>query len=147
MSQYADAAEAMFKQGYNCAQAVLARCGGAGNLSHDQAVKVAAAFGGGIAHLDQTCGAVTGALMALGLRVATADAGGKHKAYAAAQEFARRFVARHASIRCTDLLGVSIATPEGLEQAKAKGLFKAACPKLVRDACDILDEILAEKPQ
>lgn len=147
MSQNAAAAEAMFLQGYNCAQAVLACCGGPAGLARDQALKVSAAFGGGLSHLDQTCGAVTGAMMALGLHLATAEPNGKRKAYAAAQDFAARFVARHGSIRCTDLLGVSIATPAGLEQAKAAGTFKTLCPNLVRDACNLLDEILMEKPQ
>ncbi len=137
-------AEAMFSQGYNCAQAVFACCAEASGVRREQAVRLAAAFGGGMCYLDQTCGAVLGALMALGLRAATPDPQGKLKTHAPAQEFARRFCQRHGSIRCTDLMGVNLSSPGALEQARARGLFKAICPKLVHDAVEILNQVQPE---
>lgn len=144
MSANSEAAVAMFLEGYNCAQAVVACCGGDKGLGRADAVRVSAAFGGGMSHLDQTCGAVTGALMVIGLRCATPDPAGKLKAAGPAKEFAKRFAARNGSIRCTDLLGVNISTAEGLEQARGKGLLKAICPNLVRDAAEILNELFPE---
>lgn len=56
-----------FKKGMNCAQAVLSALGPRLGLDRETCVKIAAPFGAGMARAQKTCGAVTGALMALGL--------------------------------------------------------------------------------
>jgi C_GCAxxG_C_C family probable redox protein len=68
MATNADDAVAMFAEGYNCAQAVLACCGRAYGLPKETAVQVAQAFGGGIGKTGNLCGALTGALMTVGLK-------------------------------------------------------------------------------
>ena len=96
-------------------------------------------------HLDQTCGAVTGAIMVIGLkygRTRADDIEAKMKTAKMANEFAKKFKARHGSISCTALIGCNISTPEGFEEAKKKDLFKQVCPKYVISAAEILDEIL-----
>jgi C_GCAxxG_C_C family probable redox protein len=144
MNTNADNAVAMFDQGFNCAQAVLACCGQRFGLSREAACHVAQAFGGGMCFLDQTCGAVTGAVMVIGLKHGKtgADDGPKHEAQRLAQEFAKGFVARNGSIRCSQLLGYNLNKPEELGQARALGLFRTVCPKLVRDAAEIVDQLL-----
>ena len=94
--------------------------------------------------LDQTCGAVTGALMVIGVKHGTTivDAAAKQKAGQLSQEFARRFTAKHGSLRCTDLLGCDLSKPKAVDQARALGLFRKTCPNLVRDAAEIVDELL-----
>ena len=96
-------------------------------------------------HCDQTCGAVTGAFMVIGLKFGRAradDIEAKMKTAKMTNEFAKKFKARHGSIGCTDLIGCNISTPEGFEEAKKKDLFKQVCPKYVISAAEILDEIL-----
>ena len=95
-------------------------------------------------HLDQTCGAVTGAFMVLGLKFGKTradDIEAKMKVAKLTNEFAKKFKARHGSITCTALIGHNISTPEGLKQPK-KELFKQLCPKYVISAAEILDEML-----
>jgi hypothetical protein len=62
--------------------------------------------------------------------------------YARIRDFAERFKARNNSLVCRDLLKCDIGTPEGLRRATDEKLFSAVCPQFVRDACEILEEML-----
>lgn len=115
-------------------------------MSLEDAVRAACAFGGGVAGTAQTCGAVNGALMALGLAHATAEPGngpGRQNTYAAARNLLGRFSERHGSLNCRELLGVDIGTSEGRERAVREGLFGTRCPVFVRDAAAIAAGLVA----
>ena len=136
-----------FEEGFNCAQAVLSTYGPQFGLDRELALKVAGAFGGGIARMGQTCGAVTGALMTIGLKYGntkTDDEQAKEKAYSLAKEFADRFQSRNGSIVCRELLGCDISIPEERKLVAEKGLFATLCPKFVQDAAEIVEQILAD---
>lgn len=140
----AEDAVTCFEKDFSCAQAVCSTYGPQLGLNRELALKIAGAFGGGMACLGQTCGAVTGALMIIGLRYGKTEAGNdeaKERTYSLAQEFADRFQARHGSIVCQELLGCDIGTPEGKEFASAQGLFDTLCSTFVRDAAEILEEM------
>jgi C_GCAxxG_C_C family probable redox protein len=138
-----DTALSRFAEGFNCSQAVFSSY--AKGIDEKAALKIASGFGGGMGRMADTCGAVTGAMMALGLRFGgtSPDREAKERAYARIREFADRFKARNGSLVCRDLLGCDISTPEGLQQARETGLFSTACPKFVRDACEVLEVMLA----
>ncbi len=144
MTKSDDAAEC-FNKGYNCSQSVLyAYCDQFG-MDKEQALKVAGAFGAGMGRMCETCGAVTGAFMVIGLKygkVKVEDEPTKEKAYALVREFSEKFKAKNGSIVCRELLGCDMGTPEGMKFAKEHQLHTAVCPKLVRDAADILERIL-----
>jgi C_GCAxxG_C_C family probable redox protein len=109
------------------------------------ALKLAAGFGGGMAHKGETCGAVTGAVMLIGLKhgnTKAKDKKARRKTYELVQEFIGQFESRHGSTRCRDLLGHDLSTPEGYDAAKKKKLFRRACPKYVKDAAEIVEQIL-----
>jgi C_GCAxxG_C_C family probable redox protein len=146
MSDEADRAAQRLAEGFNCAQAVLGALAPALGLPVDAASKVAATFGGGIARMGDTCGAVTGALMAIGLaRGATRgdDQETKDEGYRVANEFLRRFGERHDTVECRALIGGSISTPEGMQAARDRGVFTTVCPALVRDAAEIARDLVA----
>lgn len=132
-----------FAEGFNCAQAVFSVYAEQIGLDYDTALKIAAGFGGGMGRMAATCGAVTGAFMALGLKYAgvTTDRQTKEANYACIREFADRFKARNGSLVCRELLACDISTPEGLKRAMESGAFKNTCPKFVRDACEIMEEM------
>ena len=114
-------------------------------LDHELALKVAGAFGGGMARMGEQCGAVTGALMVIGLKYGktkTGDDGAREKTYKLVGEFVKRFKSRYGSIRCKELLGYDLSNPQEGELAKKKGLFNTLCPHLVRDAVEILEQLL-----
>ena len=58
MSTNAENAAAMLKQGFNCAQSVLASCGTRFGLGRDAGLKAAAGFGGGMGRTGNVCGAL-----------------------------------------------------------------------------------------
>jgi len=95
--------------------------------------------------MAQTCGAVTGVFMVLGLKYGNADIHDKEvreKIYGMVREFARRFENCNGSIVCRELLGCDISRPAGAAAAKENGLFASVCPKLVGDAVEILEEMM-----
>ncbi len=141
----ADAAVSTFLQGFTCAQAVLAAFAGRYQLSSEHAVRLGCAFGGGMARTGQMCGAVSGALMVVGLAhgaTSAEDQAAREKTYAVTKELWSRFQERHGSLACRELLGVDIGTPEGRESAIQSGLFKTRCPAFVRDAADIAAQLV-----
>jgi len=114
-------------------------------MSLENAVRSACGFGGGVAGTGQTCGAVNGALMVLGLAHATSEPGfgpPRQAAYAATRTLLDRFRERHGSISCRELLGVDIGTIEGRERAMREGLFATRCPVFVREAAELAAELV-----
>jgi C_GCAxxG_C_C family probable redox protein len=143
-------AQKMFMEGCNCAQAVLSFFGPDIGMDKNTCCSVAAAFGAGIAYSQQTCGAVTGAVMVIGLQT-----GAKHpdvserttESYQTTKEFLRRFTAMNGSVNCRELLGADITTPEGLAHARESGIFETRCTALISSAIEILKTMTGEGGQ
>jgi len=136
---------ALFREGFSCSQALLAAFGPALGLDRELALRLADPFGGGMGRMAETCGAVTGAFMVIGLkhgRTRADDKAAKATTHRLVQGFVERFKARNTTIVCRDLLGCDISTPEGLKQAYDRKIVFTLCPKLVQDAAEILEEIL-----
>ncbi|MGB9892858.1 MAG: C-GCAxxG-C-C family protein [Candidatus Saccharicenans sp.] len=147
MSGKADKAKKYFKEGFSCSQAVFAPYAVDQGLPEKKALKLSQVLGGGMSHMGLTCGAVTGALLALSLyfgRSRAEDREAKYLTYALAQKFCQRFVELHGSINCSDLIGCSLKTPHGLALANEQGLFDKYCPELIADACRLLEELIRE---
>jgi C_GCAxxG_C_C family probable redox protein len=140
-----DRAVSCFKEGFACSQSIFSTYGDVFGLHRDVALKISCAFGGGMAGLGETCGAVTGALMVIGLKYGkekSDDNVAKEKTYKFAREFINKFKSLNGSIKCKELLNCDISTPEGMKVAKEKNLFTTICPKLVRDSAEILEKLL-----
>jgi len=137
----ADEAAAYFAKNYNCCQATLSPFAAELGLRVELAQRATAALGGGVARSGRTCGAVSGALIALGLKHYRSPAD-KAGVYAIGQEFLRRFEAARGSSQCRDLIGYDISTPAGHDEAVASGVLGEVCPGLVRGAVEIVEEML-----
>ncbi len=134
-----------FEQGFNCCQAMLSTYGPRFGLDRELAIKLANGFGGGIGHQGETCGAVTGAIMVIGLKHGATladDKDSSDKTYELVERFLEAFKTRHGSTLCRELLDCDISTPQGLQAAREKGLFEERCPNFVRASAEILEEIL-----
>jgi C_GCAxxG_C_C family probable redox protein len=141
----AERAADYFARGFNCSQSVLAAYAEQFGLTEEQALKVAGGFGGGMGRMAETCGAVTGAIMVIGLKFASTTPGdiqGKENAYAVVREFVHRFKGRNVTVLCRELLDCDISTPEGMKRAQQEKLIKKCCPKLIQDAAEILDQLI-----
>jgi C_GCAxxG_C_C family probable redox protein len=147
----AENAIGLFKEGYNCSQAVLTALCDRLKLETSTAQSVAAGFGAGFGRKQMTCGAVTGAIMALGMLYFDAEnrAASKELTYKKAREFIDRFTELHHTTECIRLLGVDLSTPEGHDYAVKNDLF-TRCRALVYDSVTLLTTMIpvgADHPQ
>jgi len=125
-----------FQDGYSCAQAVFMTFAEDLGLNAETAARLTSGFGGGM-HIGGTCGAVSGAIMALSLKFGE----GKKRTYDKTAEFTDKLLERHPSLNCPELLGVDVRIEEDMKKAKDDGLFRQICDSLVKDACEILEEM------
>ncbi len=94
--------------------------------------------------MGETCGTVTGALIIIGLKYGTADINDKllkAKTYELVGKFVKAFKARNNSITCRDLVGFDIGSRRDLT-GDDWAVISKRCPKYVRDAAEIIEEIL-----
>ena len=135
-----------FEDKFHCSQSVLAAFADECGLTEEQALKLGACFGGGMRH-GEVCGAVTGALMVLGMLYGQCDASdleSRMRANKVNDEMMKRFREKNGTYICNDLLGCDISTPQGVQHALDNKLFVEFCPKMVESAVEILEEIISE---
>jgi C_GCAxxG_C_C family probable redox protein len=127
-------AEELFSSGFNCSQSVFGACAEYFGESRNAAVKTAAPFGGGIGRSGGNCGALSGLLMAYGLRHGDPKGSPEKKAeiYEASGKLMETFKAEHGSTTCKDLIGVDISTSQGRQAAAEKDTHNTVCLDLVR---------------
>ena len=134
-----------FSQKLHCSQAVLAAFAEECGITEEQALKLGSCFGGGM-RKGEVCGAVTGALMALGLLYGQKNAGdteGRLVSNKINDLMMDRFKEKCGSYICNDLLGCDISTAEGVQYCRDNNLFTEFCPKMVTAAVEIVEEIIA----
>ena len=130
---------AKFAAGGQCAQCTLVPWADGLGYDEEELLRMSAAFAGGMFRGD-TCGAVTGALMALGL------AYGDDAALTAEKtaEFQAAFTERFGSTICREILGYDLSVPGELEKARESGKMLDLCSVFVRGASEILQELLKD---
>jgi C_GCAxxG_C_C family probable redox protein len=131
-----------FDQKFNCSQAVFSAYAPKFGIQDEIALKLASPFGGGTAHQGHICGAVTGALMVLGLHKGSATPETKDETYRLAEDYIKQFQELHGSILCRELTGYDISKPGELEKARETGVFKNICPGLVQTAAELVSEFV-----
>ena len=145
MGSKAEIAVDIFNSGFNCAQAVLSSHSIEYGLDTEVAKKIAGAFGGGIANNGELCGAVTGALMLIGLKYGKhkeEDNISKEKTNKITNEYINKFKKEFGSVICKDLLKYDLSIEEEAKMARETGLFKTLCPILVKKSVEIIEEII-----
>ena len=138
-------AVSLFKDRFNCSQAIFTAFRQVDKLDEQTALKLATVFGAGTARTGGTCGAVSGALMAISMKHGRGDlasVAAKDKTYELGREFMEEFARRNGSCVCAELLGMNIGVPENMAKAHALGLFETKCLALVKSAAEILEDDL-----
>ena len=136
-----------FKNGFNCSQAVFTTFATELGLPEELALKVSTQFGGG-ARKGEMCGAVSGALMVLGLKYGHCHYDApeeKANAYSIAEDFMNRFIEKNGTVVCRELLGYDVSKPEDMEKIKELNLFQTTCPKMIQCATEIVEEMIKSK--
>jgi len=139
-NQQSERAVELFSRSYNCAQSVYAASAAGAGLSEAQRLALAAPFGGGIARQGEVCGALTGALLALGEAAGEAMAAdpvaGRNALYERARQLTEAFRAAHGAILCRELTGCALDTEAGQRAFKERGLHQNLCAGLVAFAAE-----------
>jgi len=131
-----------FRNDFNCSQAVFSSFAPDLNLDKDTALKIACGFGGGMGKMQHTCGAVTGAIMVLGLKFGKSrgeDESAKEKTYDEVIRFAGEFKKMNRTTNCRELLGYDLNNEEDRKIIEEKNLFGTICEKCIGDAVMILE--------
>jgi len=135
-----------FNEGFDCSQAILSVYGKDLGLDEETAMKISCGLAVGVARTGRTCGAAIGAYMVIGLmhgRCRVDDKEAKERTFELIQEFDQRFAERNGSLNCTELLGIDLGKDRSSGSAKQQ--VKKICPKLVKDAAEILESLLFTK--
>lgn len=154
MSVKTERAEQLFKEGYNCSQAVLgAFCEDYG-LDLDTAFRLASSFGGGMGSLREVCGTVTGMFMVAGLMKGysdSSDKAGKKDHYQRIRELAEKFKAEQGSIVCREILGldkdnrtIAVAEETAEQKNEKERKRKTTCGGLVKFAVELIEKEMEE---
>lgn len=146
MKNNSERAVKLFKEGYNCSQAVLgAYCEELG-LDLETALRLASSFGGGMGRLREVCGAVSAMFMVAGLKYGYTDPkdiSSKQRHYELIQKLSQRFKEKNGSIICRELLGLDVRHDSPVPGERNGEYYKRRpCPELVSCAAEIADEVL-----
>lgn len=143
-------ARSLFADGHTCSQAVLTAFASRYNLPEELALKMSCSFGGGMGRQGMTCGAITGAMMVLGLhagRVDLADDVSRERNDALVQEFFARFKDKFKTFDCNELTGVEMSCADARALGKEDGSFERVCPGVVGFSAELVTELLEIEPK
>lgn len=143
-------AVSLFKEGYNCSQAVVAAFADLYGIERDMALRISASFGGGIGRMRMTCGAACGLFQLIGLETGAvdgADREGKSANYEAVQQVARLFAQENGSLTCSELLGLAKNTSISSQaEARTEAYYqKRPCAMMVESAARIFAAYYKER--
>jgi C_GCAxxG_C_C family probable redox protein len=133
-----------FCDGYNCSQSVLLTMFEHWNGKSDLIPKIATPFGGGIGRCGSVCGALTGGLMAIGIRYGTNQPSEKKraKAYKIAKKFYREFRKQNGSVLCKELIGCDLSRSKGLKKARETNVFQEKCEPILIRTVELLVDLI-----
>ena len=122
-------------QGFNCAQAVACALAPVLSMDADLAFRMTEGFGAGMGGMTETCGAISGAVVAFGMANSHGmeDPTSKGGTYKLSKQLAARFKEKNGTTVCRELKGIGSA--EGPRRS---------CPGCIDDAVDIAVDILSE---
>lgn len=144
----ADRAKELFLMGYNCAQATFGAFAEDYGLDLNVAMTLSAGLGGGIGRLRETCGAVTGATLAVSLAMGSFDLNNpdaKTEVYKEIRKVVEIFESETGSIICADMLGVARRSDgENAEPRTPEYYKKRPCAELVYLAASAAEKIISE---
>jgi len=134
-----------FKSGLNCAQSTILSFKEMFDLQEEDLIKISSSFGGGMGRLQNTCGAVTGAYIAIGLKYGKNNINSieeKEKIYSLVRKFDLEFKKLNKTTICRELLGCNLLTKEGNKYFTDNDLTEKICNKCIEDSIKILNKIL-----
>lgn len=136
-------AKELYLSGYNCAQSVAAAFTDLTELDENTVLKMASSFGGGVGHLKEVCGVVTGMALIAGLLYGDIDPAvkaTKDAHYERVQAFALKFKDAFGSLICRELLDRADKNPNTEEPYASR-----PCLLYAENATEILGSWIKEQ--
>jgi C_GCAxxG_C_C family probable redox protein len=136
--------------GFGCAQCVASVFAEELGVDEITAQKMALGLGGGIGRQGEVCGALSGAILVLGMKYGVSSMDGeankiaKNLVYDLDQKVTQQFRERTGAIRCNEILGFDMNDAAARAIATEKGIFATRCNKCIQDSVEILEKMLAE---
>jgi C_GCAxxG_C_C family probable redox protein len=140
-----DESARVFHAGFNCAQAVFLPFAKEYGLGEEIGAKVASSFAAGMGRMQETCGAVTGAFMAIGYKYGFAKADDQKQKdiiLERTKEFISRFREKFGTLRCRDLLACDLNTEEGQKFHKEQKQRELICTECVKFAASTVEGMM-----
>lgn len=138
----------IMEQGHGCSESVLLAVSQEFGIESEIIPKIASCFAGGIGNSGSVCGAVTGAVMAIGLIVKEGNSMEDYmEKMSMVQELRQRFEDEMQTIICHELTGADLMTPEGIEEFMKSDIPQEVCFPAVGKAFDIVMDILKKNRQ
>jgi len=141
---HAEKARDLFLSGCSCSQAVFGAFADELGIDQDTALRLASSFGGGMGGMRETCGAVSGMLMAAGMKWGYSDVGDldvKTAHYARVRKLIEAFKAEHGTIVCRELLGALGELKKNPSARTAEYYKVRPCVLFVETAARLPDEM------
>ena len=133
-------------EGLNCSQAILAAFGEPLGMDLEAAKMLGRPWGGGMGHMAETCGYLTGAVLVLAMAYDRKDENrSRQEVFEAVRQLFERFSEKRGTIRCKELLGADLSTEEGLKKIKEGRLVNRIChgeDGVGRDVAEILSVLV-----
>ena len=142
-------AKELFESGAQCAQATFGALCDVTGLSEEDALALSASFGGGIGRMREVCGALSGILMAVGMRYGRYSLGdaktgeSKDRHYRLTQYVSAEFKRKVGSIFCYQLLDLPHAAQVPVSQPRTKDFYQSRpCLGIILAAVEVFDELM-----
>lgn len=138
-------AEQFVQAGFLCSEAVLQALSQALDVKSNIIPKIATGFGAGISRLGEVCGAVSGAIMGLGLRFGrntVQETPENTTPYEYGATMANLFIARFGHLRCRDLIGLNLAIESDRRAYQELKLWETRCRDIVRISTGLAYDLL-----
>jgi len=133
----------LFKSGFHCSQAVLATFSDDLGLPRETALQISCPFGGGLGGYGRSCGALTGAMMVIGLKYGTSDPKdpeAKKLSREKTRKLIETFESVHGTISCNELVGFDRSNLSGADLMAKLPYFHNTCPKFLETVVSFLEE-------
>jgi len=147
LEETVEKAVSRFREGYVCSESILMTFAESQGIKCEQIPKIATGFAGGIGRCGFLCGALTGAVMALGLKYGRNkpnEAEAYEKCMAKCQELCKRFESIFGSVYCRDITQCDLTTMEGRQKFKEQQIRENVCTKVVENSMRILLNLTKE---
>jgi len=138
----ADEAAASFNKGFNCAQSVFVTFCEELGMDRELGLRVSCGLGGGMGRIQETCGALTGAILVAGMKygkVLPEDDQAKETTYTLVRKLTGRFIELHGTSNCRELQGVNLLTSD---KQVITEKHTTVCLELVKSAARLVEELI-----